>query len=125
MPADNASKESRAQRLELFVIYILCIVLLGLMGTLWLRQRGFFRPGPVVEHTPADRLEKPIDLNRARWWELTVVRGIGEKRAKEIIELREKRKGFKSIDELSEVPGITPGIIEEMRRIARVGPGPE
>ena len=131
MSTDNSPKERLTQRLQVFLVYLLCVVLLGSMGVLWLRERGFFRAGPVVEFTPEMRLEKPIDLNTAGWWELMQVRGIGETRAKEIVALRErkildqkrkhdKERGFQSLDELSEVPGITPAMIEELRSIVRV-----
>jgi ERCC4-type nuclease len=131
MSTDNSPKETRVQRLQVFLVYLLCVLLLGAMGALWLRERGFFRASPVVEFTPDLKLEKPIDLNTAGWWELMQVRGIGETRAKEIVALRErkildqkrkreKERGFQSLDELSEVPGITPAMIEELRSIVRV-----
>ena len=122
MPTDNTSKETKAQRREYFVIYVLCVVLLLSLGMLWLRQQGYFRAGPVVEHNPDKAVEKPIELNTARWWELTLIRGIGEVRAKEIIALRERKKGFSKIDELLEVRGITPEILERMRQKVRVTP---
>jgi len=122
MPTDNTSKETKAQRREYLVIYVLCVVLLLSLGMLWLRQQGYFRPGPVVEHHPDKVVEKPIELNTARWWELTLIRGIGEVRAKEIIALRERKKGFSKIDELLEVRGITPEILERMRQKVRVTP---
>jgi len=122
MPTDNTSKETKAQRREYLVIYVLCVVLLLSLGMLWLRQQGYFRAGPVVEHHPDKAVEKPIELNTARWWELTLIRGIGEVRAKEIIALRERKKGFSKIDELLEVRGITPEILERMRQKVRVTP---
>ena len=101
-------------------------VLLAMLGVLWLRQQGYFRAGPVVEHHPDKVVEKPIELNTARWWELTLIRGIGEVRATEIVALRERKRreqkerrekevGFKSIDELSEVRGITADILERIK----------
>jgi len=131
MSAEKPLGDTKTQRLVVFVVYLLCVALLGAMGALWLRERGFFRASPVVEYTPEQKLEKPIDLNAAGWWELMQVRGIGEKRAKEIVALRErkileqkrtrvKERGFESLDELKEVPGITSEMIEELRGIVRV-----
>jgi hypothetical protein len=133
MSTDNSSRETRAQRLAVFLVYLLCVALLGAMGVLWLRQRGVFRASPVVEFSPDQKLERPIELNAAGWWELTQIRGIGEKRAKEIVALRERKiveqrrkrekaRGFESLDELKEVPGITSEMIDEMRSIVRVEP---
>ena len=122
MPADDPSKQTRAQRREYLVIYVLCVVLLAMLGVLWLRQQGVFRTGAVVEQNPDKVVEKPIELNTARWWELTLIRGIGEVRAREIVALRERKKGFKSIDELSEVRGITAEILERIKKRVRLEP---
>lgn len=133
MPADDTSRETKAQRREYLVIYVLCVVLLLALGVLWLRQQGYFRAAPVVEHHPESVVEKPIELNTARWWELTLIHGIGEVRAREIIALRDRKLreqkekkqeqlGFKGLDELSEVRGITPEIIDRMRGKVRVEP---
>ncbi len=50
--------------------------------------------------------EKSIDLNSAKVEELILLPGIGEKTAERIIELRNKRGKFKSLNELLEVKGI-------------------
>ncbi|MFN3406788.1 MAG: ComEA family DNA-binding protein [Caldimicrobium sp.] len=47
-----------------------------------------------------------IDLNKANLNQLKALPGIGEVTAKAIIDLREKKGGFKSIEELKEVKGI-------------------
>jgi len=122
MPEDAPPEETKAQRIELLIIAALCVVLLGMLGVLWLRQRGIFRAEVIVEHHPDLAVEKPIELNSAPWWELTQIRGIGEVRAKEIVKQRELRKGFDSIDELGEIRGITPEILERIRGRVRIEP---
>lgn len=47
-----------------------------------------------------------INLNRATVAELMTLPYVGEKTAKEIIEYREKHKGFKSVEELKAIKGI-------------------
>jgi competence ComEA-like helix-hairpin-helix protein len=50
--------------------------------------------------------EKSININSAELKELIMLPGIGEKTAERIIDLREKRSGFKTLRELLEVKGI-------------------
>jgi competence protein ComEA len=48
----------------------------------------------------------PLDLNRVSPEDLCFIPGIGESLAQEIIAYRERRKGFRSIEELKNVKGI-------------------
>ncbi|MEW6374792.1 MAG: helix-hairpin-helix domain-containing protein [Thermodesulfobacteriota bacterium] len=48
----------------------------------------------------------PLDLNRASLEDLCLIPGIGESLAHEIVTYREKRKGFRSVEELNNVKGI-------------------
>jgi competence protein ComEA len=45
--------------------------------------------------------------------------GIGESRAQEVVALRKKNGGFKSVDELSEVKGIGAVALERLRPFVR------
>src|SRR5215211_3740357 len=56
-----------------------------------------------------------VNINTATKDELTSLKGIGEKRAQEIIDYRKKNGDFKSVDELEKVPGIGPGIMKQIR----------
>jgi competence protein ComEA len=48
----------------------------------------------------------PLDLNRVSMEDLCLIPGIGESLAQEIITYRERRKGFRSVEELKNVKGI-------------------
>ena len=48
----------------------------------------------------------PLDLNRVSMEDLCLMPGIGESLAQEIITYRERRKGFRSVEELKNVRGI-------------------
>jgi competence protein ComEA len=48
----------------------------------------------------------PIDLNRASFEDLCLIPGIGEALAREMIAYRERKKGFRSIEDLKDVRGI-------------------
>ncbi len=134
----------RWQRLYLMVIYALCVLVLAGLGFLWARQQGWFSAAPVVVHAPEQRLERPIEINTAKASDLMQVRGIGERRAAEIILLRdnliheqkadrkrakEKRFGYQNADEfLAAVRAarlVTPEVENELRGMVRVEPLPK
>jgi len=48
----------------------------------------------------------PLDLNRASVEDLCLIPGIGESLAQEMIAYRERRKGFRSVEEIKNVRGI-------------------
>ena len=57
----------------------------------------------------------PLDLNRATTQELTTLPGIGEVLAQRIVDYRNANGPFASVDDLLEVNGIGPGILETIR----------
>ncbi len=56
-----------------------------------------------------------VNINTASREELMSLKGIGESRAGDIISYREKNGGFKTIDEIKNVPGIKGGMFEKIR----------
>lgn len=56
-----------------------------------------------------------IDINVASQDELETINGVGPRKAQAIIEYRAKHGGFKSVDELDQVPGFGAKSIEKMR----------
>ncbi|MBI2181067.1 MAG: helix-hairpin-helix domain-containing protein [Deltaproteobacteria bacterium] len=56
-----------------------------------------------------------VNINTATKEELMTLKGVGEKRAEEIINYRTKNGPFKTVDDLEKVPGIGPGIMKQIR----------
>lgn len=75
--------------------------------------------GRAADPPPAART---VNLNAASAAELEALPGIGESRAQAILELRDKRGGFKSVDELGEVKGIGKAALEKLRPLVSTGP---
>lgn len=69
-----------------------------------------------------ERLNQPIDLNRATIDELMGLPGIGPVLAGRVIEYRETHGGFRSVEELLNVRGIGPKRLAQIRERLRVEP---
>ena len=63
----------------------------------------------------AGSLSGVVNVNTASAEELQLLPGVGESRARAIVSLRKSRGGFRSVDELVEVKGIGPTLLERLR----------
>ena len=60
-------------------------------------------------------MQGTVNVNTASLEELTLLPGIGESRAKALIETRKRLGGFKSVDDLMEVKGSGDASLERLR----------
>ena len=65
-------------------------------------------------------LNNKISINTARLSELMNIKGIGEIKAKSIIEYREKNGLFKSIEDITKVKGIGSSTFEKIKDYIKV-----
>lgn len=65
-----------------------------------------------------------VDLNKAGQAELESVKGIGPKKAKSILEYRDKNGPFKSVDDLAKVKGFGKASVAKVRPLLSVGETP-
>jgi len=63
----------------------------------------------------ANGAQQPVNINTATVDQLDSLDGIGPKTAQKIVDYREAHGGFKSIEELMEVPGIGSSKFEQLR----------
>lgn len=64
---------------------------------------------------------QPFDINIADTTQLKQLRGIGTKLAARIVKFRDKLGGFESINQLQEVYGLPPEMIDSLRKYTFVG----
>lgn len=100
---------------------LIALTVTGLASlTLWLtlsRQElvDFFYP-------PEQTIHFNLDINSAPQSELSLLPGIGPAMASRIIESREQRGPFKSVDDITRVPGIGEITLQDMRPFIRTIP---
>ena len=61
-----------------------------------------------------------VDLNTAGVDAMTTLPGLGEKKARAILEYRLAHGRFQSLDEVAQVPGVTQDMIDEWQGLAYV-----
>ena len=119
-PERNSRAESRrpadgslAEDLALLSLAALLLIVPAL-----LRQA----PGGAPRLEAACLAPVRIDVNRAPWFEWTLIEGIGEARARRLVEDREAKGPFQSLDDLKRVPGMPQGWVEKAREHLFIGP---
>jgi len=81
---------------------------------------------PATEVTVSEGPAAPtvMDVNSASAAELESLPGIGPAKAVAIVELREERGAFGSVDELDDVRGIGPATLDRLRPLVTVSAAP-
>ena len=80
---------------------------------------GLLFAAPSIVTAGEGGLTGVVNINTATVEELQLLPGIGEARARAVIELRKRNGGFKSVDELTQVKGIGETALERLRPYVR------
>lgn len=96
------------------------LAIAGLMAALglslhWWRLGGF-RELLEIERLPESASEYRLDVNQGTWVEWAQLDGIGETLGRRIVADREANGPFRSVEEVSRVPGIGPAKLDAIRR---------
>jgi competence protein ComEA len=98
----------------------LLVVTVGLLGwNAWNAQPWASRPTELNQD--ADGVGR-IDLNHADRAQLLQLPGVGEATAGRIEEYRRSHNGFQSVDDLRQVRGVGPALVERLRLLVDVEP---
>ncbi len=104
-------------RREMLATYFLVISLLIGIGVKYTIDQHWWLPGTEVVDIDPESVKLKIDLNNAEWYELIILPGIGEKRAKTIIEYRNEIGHFQALEQLCEVNGIGMGTVKKIKEM--------
>ncbi len=94
---------SRKESLATFILITAILIGTGIKYTI---DQHWWLPKTEVVDTDPESIRLKIDLNRAEWYELIILPGIGEKKARAIVEYRKRSGRFKTIEQLCGVNGI-------------------
>ncbi len=125
-PGENMSQlETRPLFSRTQVVLLAALVLILAAGLAAINVRRL--RASEITLTPGDdsQYSFKLDVNTATWQEFSLLRGIGEKKARAIVDYREQHGPFARIDDLTSVPGIGPATIEEIDDYITIGPARE
>jgi competence protein ComEA len=102
-----------------WLVVVVSVVVVILLAAKWQQLRYIDRSEIILQRGSED-IGYQIELNSATWVELTQLRGIGEAIAQRIVNDRNERGPYSSIDDLQRVDGIGPKTVARNRRWLRV-----
>ncbi|MDR4497270.1 MAG: helix-hairpin-helix domain-containing protein [Candidatus Scalindua sp.] len=102
-------------RKEMIATYFLLTSLIIGIGVKYTIDQHWWLPGTEVVDTDPESIKLKINLNNAEWYELIILPGIGETRAKAIVEYRKDKGPFQAIEQLGEVEGIGAETVKKIR----------
>ena len=123
-PWDAAPRSRAAWRLlrrDQMLLYLLCLVFLGVVALRYTRGAWMGRRA-VRRLEPADGISYRVDINRAGVAELSLLPKIGPKLAARIVAHREANGPFQSIDDLAKVRGVSRRMVAAMHGLVALGP---
>ena len=110
---------TRPQRRALLALLAIFTVVLAIR---YIRNRAYIPSPQPANGLRAAELATQLDPNVASWEELAAIPGVGEKRAKAIVELRERllkqhpdQTPFTRIEDLTRVKGIGKATAENLK----------
>ena len=122
--SENIFKFFRFSRRESIIVITFSIVTITGSVLKYANDNHFFlEPTKVISQINSKNITYKIDINSADWQELRLLPGIGEAKAKLIIEYRNKKGYIQSVEELSNVHGIGEQILTVLKDLIVIKKG--
>ncbi len=99
---------------SLATLLLITTLLIG-TGIKYASDQHWWLPETEVVDIDPESIKLKIDLNRAEWYELIILPGIGEKKARAIVDYRKKYGGFENIEQLCGVNGIGTETVKKIK----------
>lgn len=106
----------RATQGALALLLLLAVVLIGVHVKL--ADLSEARPTELERGA----LLEPLDLNRADWRQIALIPEVGESKAKAIVQDRDERGPFATVDDVQRVSGVGKGTLTRLRGWVYVNP---
>ena len=100
-------------------VFLISTLLIG-TGIKYSIDHHWWLPETEVVDIDSESIKLKIDINRAEWYELIILPGIGEKKAKAIVEYRQSKGNFKKIEELCGVDGIGVETVKKIKDLVYI-----
>jgi len=104
---------------SLATLFLITTLLIG-TGIKYASDQHWWLPETEVVDSDPESIKLKIDLNRAEWYELIILPGIGEKKARAIVEYRQETGSFKNIEQLCGVNGIGTETVKRIKDLVFV-----
>ena len=108
-PASFSVLTDRQQVAAATILAVCLLVMLTIAGMRYARRQKMI---DIERPFEARQIELQIDINHATWPELTLLPEVSETMARRIMEYREIKGQFDSLDEIKQVKGIGPRTFE-------------
>ena len=121
-PTDEDLLPLWLRRTDQIFLGVLLIALIGLLiAYRWKLSNGFRNEIEITSQRPRE-FYYALDINQASWVEWAQLDGIGEKLAKRIVQDRQERGLFQSIEDVQRVRGVGPKMMEKLRPFLKFQP---
>ncbi len=103
----------------LATLFLITTLLIG-TGIKYASDQHWWLPETEVVDIDPESIKLKIDLNRAEWYELIILPGIGETKARTIVEYRKEIGSFNNIEQLCEINGIGEKIVKRIKNLVYI-----